>query len=148
MKGAHGPALEQFLLAREQQVPHPVILGREALPMLRDRPVGRDAGRRRRTGLVGGAIGDELVGEHRVFSKKKTPPGAVPDGVDDRAWFSARQSGPARARAVAIINSGRACGGTWADGQAAAEHGGHWSRPELPVNDGRLAARRWRILRS
>jgi hypothetical protein len=55
------------------EIPDAVILGREPLPMLRDRPVRRRA--RRRGGSGGfGALGDEFFDQHGGLLKRKPRP--------------------------------------------------------------------------
>ena len=69
-----GAVAEHLLLAREEYVPDAVFLWREPLPALRDRPVRRRAGWRDGRGGRLGAICDQLVGQHGVLQKRKTPP--------------------------------------------------------------------------
>ena len=79
----HRAAVEQRLLAREQRIPHPMILVGQLIPMLRDGPVSGRAGRRnrRREGAVSLGVHFLLCFVHVGFqSQKETPPGG-PGGV-------------------------------------------------------------------
>ncbi len=88
-----GPAGELAALAGVEDVPDSVLLGPEALPALRNRPVLGGARRPRRPRRQG--LGE--IGEHWVSPHEKTPPGD-PDGVGLKpGLLSARYSGPARA---------------------------------------------------
>ena len=46
LEGAHRTAVKQGLLAREQSIPNPMVLGCQLVPMLGHRPIGGGAGRR------------------------------------------------------------------------------------------------------
>ena len=78
LEGADVAAGQRLLLALEEDVPDRMLLGGQRVPILRDGPVGRGAGRRMRR-IAGGAVplGDRSgFVQHLVFlPQRKTPPG-------------------------------------------------------------------------